>query len=49
MIRRIRNLKEIEKGKQEKKHQSLLEDLIILLIKKGIISKEDYEELTNGR
>lgn len=41
MIRRIRNTKKIE----EKKNKSLLENLVILLIKKGIISKEDYLKL----
>ena len=41
MIKRIRNIKKLK----EKKSQSLLENLIILLIKKGMISKEDYEKL----
>lgn len=41
MIKRIKNLKKI----QEKKTKVLLENLVILLIKKGLISKEDYEKL----
>jgi len=45
MIRRIKNLKEVEKRKKEKKYQSLLENLIILLISKGVISQEDYNKL----
>jgi len=45
MIRRIRNIKKIKELNNKKKYQSLLENLIILLIKKGIISKKDYENL----
>ena len=41
MIKRIKNIKKLK----EKKTKSLLENLIILLIKKGIISKEDYEKI----
>ena len=41
MIKRIKNIKKLE----EKKIKSLLENLVILLIKKGMISKEDYEKL----
>ena len=33
------------KTKKQKSDKNLLEKLIILLIKKGIVSKEDYENL----
>ncbi len=45
MIKRIKNLKEIEKRNKIENYQSLLEKLIILLISKGILSKEDYDNL----
>jgi len=45
MIKRIRNVRR----KQEKTNQFLLENLIVLLIKKGIISKKDYEEFKKGK
>ena len=45
MIKRLRNERGIREQKNKKKYQLLLENLITLLIKKGILTKENYEEL----
>ena len=45
MIKRIRNIKKIARQKKENSYHSLLEKLIILLISKGILTKEDYDNL----
>ncbi len=45
MIKRLLTSKQREVLKKKKLDQNLLKKLTILLIKKGIISKEDYENL----
>jgi len=45
MIRRISNTTRKEEINKIENYQSLLEKLIILLISKGILSKEDYDNL----
>ena len=45
MIKRIRNEKGIREQKNKKKYQLLLENLVTLLIKKGILTNEDYKIL----